>query len=220
MYYHADDKGDPSRRLSQLEHVEAYWADIDNDPHSLADIYLNFHDFDRIEFLLFKDRLSAAILVARSARNATSRLETRIKQHRQAGSHRVPGWEAESDDALEESLGVVQDAQEIAIGAAILTAVAALELLLKELSPNTGSRRGLDQILKGFLVQRNATPDETKRIIEMISRVRNRRNFFAHTLTGSYWGRPTEVDIFTHESMNDTLFTVAEIAISLEALVD
>src|SRR6266508_534552 len=119
MYFHADDKGDPdlSRPLTQLEHVEAYWANVDNDPHSLADLYLNFHDFDRIEFILFKDRLSAAILVARSAGNATSRLRARLEQQRQDGSHRVPGWEGESDDALESSLGVVQDAQEIAIGA-------------------------------------------------------------------------------------------------------
>jgi hypothetical protein len=129
MYFHVDDKGDPdlSRPLTQLEHVEAYWANADNDPDSLANLYLNFHDFGRVEFLLFRGRLSTAILVARSARNATSRLKARLEQQRQDGSHRVTGWEAESDDVLEESLGIVQNTQEIAIGAAILTAVAALE---------------------------------------------------------------------------------------------
>lgn len=222
MHFHADDKGDPdfSRPLTQLEHVETYWANADNDPASLADLYLHFHDFDQIEFILFKDRLSASILVARSARNATSRLKARFEQQRQDGSHRVPGWEAESDDALEESLGVVQDAQEIAIGAAILTAVAALELLLKDLSTGAGSRSGLDQTLKDFLALQDASPDETKRIVEMVSRVRKRRNSFAHTLTGSYWDRPNAGDMFTPESMEDTLFTVAKIAIALEALLD
>jgi hypothetical protein len=220
MYFHADDNGNPSRPMSQLEQVEAYWANVDNDPHSLADLYLNFHDFDRIEFILFRGRLSAAILVVRSARNATSRLEAQLKRRRQDGSHRVPAWDTESDHVLEESLGIVQGAQEIAIGATILTAVAALELLLKELSPNAGSRSGLDQILKDFLARQNATPEEAERIVGMVSKVRHRRNFFAHTLTGSYWDRPAEVGMFTLESMDDALFTVAEIAIALEALID
>jgi hypothetical protein len=211
---------DFSRPLSQREHVEAYWANADDDPDSLADLYLDFHNFDRIEFILFKGRLSAAILIARSAQKAISRLQDRLGQERQDGSHRVPGWEAESDLVLEESLGVVQDAQDIAIGATILSAVAALELLLKELSASTGKRNGLDQTLKDFLARQNASPDETKRITDMVSRVRTRRNSFAHTLTGSYWDRPTTEDMFTPESMDDTLFAVAEIAIALEALID
>lgn len=222
MYFHADDEGNPdlSRPMTQQEHVESYWANADNDPYSLADLYLNFHDFDRIEFVLFKGRLSAAILVARSAGGATSRLMATFEQQRQDGSHRVPGWKGESDDYLDESVGVVQDAQEIAIGATILTAVAALELLLKELLTHTEKRSGLDQTLKEFLEQENAPPDEAKRIIELVSRVRKRRNFFAHTLTGSYWDRRTTGDMFTQEAMDDTLFTVAEIAIALEALSD
>ncbi|WP_146605677.1 hypothetical protein [Micromonospora craterilacus] len=222
MYFHADERGDPdlSRPLTQLEHVQVYWANADNDPESLADLYLNFHDFGRVEFLLFKGRLSAAILVARSARIATSRLMARLEQQRRDGSHRVPGWEVESDDVLEESVGVVQDAEEIAIGSAILAAVAALELLLKELSDSTGKRSGLDQTLKDFLTRRNASSDETERIIKMVSRVRERRNSFAHTLTGSYWDQPTTERILTPESMDDTLFTIGKIAIALEALVD
>lgn len=54
MYFHADDRGDPdlSRPMSQLEHVETYWAIADDHPESLADLYLNSHDFDRIEFIL------------------------------------------------------------------------------------------------------------------------------------------------------------------------
>jgi hypothetical protein len=83
------------------------------------------------------------------------------------------------------------------------------------LSTSTGRQSGLDQTLKDFLAQQNASPDETKRIIEMVSRVRERRNSFAHTLTGSYWDRPTTEGIFTPESMDDTLFTVGEIAIAL-----
>jgi hypothetical protein len=57
-------------------------------------------------------------------------LTERLEQHRRDGCHRVAGWETESDQALDSSLGVVEEAQAIAIGAAILTAVAALELSL------------------------------------------------------------------------------------------
>jgi hypothetical protein len=222
MYFHADHERKPelSRPMTQQEHVETYWANVDNDPSSLADLYLNFHDFDRIEFLLFKGRLSAAILVARSALTATSRLEAVFEQQCRNGSHRVPGWKGESDDLLDESVGVVQDAQDIAIGASILAAVAALELLLKELSAGTEKQSGLDQTLKEFLKQENASPDEVERIIESVSRVRKRRNSFAHTLTGSYWDRRTTGNMFTQEAMDDTLFTVAEVAIALEALSD
>jgi hypothetical protein len=221
MYFHLDDRGNPGvlHPLTQLEHVEAYWSSVDDNPNSLADLYLNFHDFDRIEFVLFKDRLSAAILVARSAGSATSQLRAGLEQQRQDGSHLIPGWEAESDNVLDDSLGVVRDAQEIAIGATILTAVAALELLLKELSTGAGGRSGLEQTLKHFLARQAASPDEAKRIIEMVSKVRRRRNSFAHALTGSYWDRPTAGEMFTPESMDDTLFTVAQVAIALEALI-
>lgn len=183
----------------------------------LADLYLGFHDFDRIEFLLFKGRLSAAILVFRSAREAVARMEAGFEQQRQDGSHRILGWEGESDLVLENSLGVVRDAQKIAIGATMLAAVAALELLLKELSPDGGGRSGLDQTLRDFLARQSASPDETERIVEMVSKVRRRRNKFAHALTGSYWD--WSEDMFTPEAMDDTLFTVAEVAIAVEGLV-
>jgi hypothetical protein len=111
----------------------------------------------------------------------------------------------------------VENAQEIAIGAAILTAVAALELLLSELSASRAS--GLDQALKQFLARQDATPEDTERITAMVSEVRKRRNSFAHTLTGSYWDRPA-ASLFTAESMDDTLFTVADVAVALEALLD
>jgi hypothetical protein len=84
VYFRADDNGDPdlSRPLTRRELVEMYWANVDDDPDMRADLYLDFHDFDRIEFLLFKERLSAAILVARSARNAISELKERFERYR------------------------------------------------------------------------------------------------------------------------------------------
>src|SRR6266508_534554 len=70
------------------------------------------------------------------------------------------------------------------------------------------------------LVRQDASPEEAEHIIEMVSRVRKRRNFFAHTLTGSYWDQRAKGEMFTSEAMDDTLFTVAETAIALEAVTD
>jgi len=205
--------------MTQEELVATYWAGVDDAPDLLADLYLDFHDFDGIEFVMFKNRLSSAILVSRSARAGNSQLATQFEEQRRDGSHRVPGWEEESDIVLGESIDVVDDAQAIAIGATILSAVTALELLLKELSPEEGGRGGLDRNLRDFLARYEASADEEARILEMTSKVRRRRNDFAHTLTGSHWisslGRPS----LTSDDLEDTLFKVAEIAIEIEGLV-
>ena len=44
MYFHADEHGNPdlSRPLTEREHVEVYWASVDNDPYSLADFTYAF----------------------------------------------------------------------------------------------------------------------------------------------------------------------------------
>ena len=36
----------------------------------LADLYLDFNDFDQIEFFIFRDRLSAAVLIANSVKKS------------------------------------------------------------------------------------------------------------------------------------------------------
>jgi hypothetical protein len=63
MYFHADKDGEPdlSSPFSHEESVESYWATADDDPTGFADLYLDFQDFRRIEFLLFKDRLSGLV---------------------------------------------------------------------------------------------------------------------------------------------------------------
>jgi hypothetical protein len=222
MYIYADEHGDPdfSRPVPQHEQLRLYWSNVDSEPQTLAGYYLDFHVFSRVEFILFEHRLSASILVARSARAANGHLQGQLEQQKQDGSHIVPGWEAESEGYHEDSIGVVEDAQKISIGATILTAVAALELLLKELSPEGDRRSGLDQFLRRFLTRHNASPDTRSSIVEMTSEVRRHRNAFAHTLTGSYWDPPTEPDVYTWESMEKVLFTVGRIAILLEDLID
>ena len=44
--------------MTQVEMVQFYWEPADDNPDMLADLYLNFHQFDQVEFIVFKDRLS------------------------------------------------------------------------------------------------------------------------------------------------------------------
>jgi len=109
-YYDADTDRDPdfSYPMAKAKIVEIYWATIGEEPTSLPDLYLDFHPFSRIEFSIFRDRLSAAILVARAAKKQMNQLEEHFKTQQQDGSHIVPGWEAESDDYLQENMGTVE----------------------------------------------------------------------------------------------------------------
>jgi len=56
LYFHADKDGNPdfSRPMNKKESIELYWRTADKDPSSLADLYLDFYNFSRIEFLILK----------------------------------------------------------------------------------------------------------------------------------------------------------------------
>jgi hypothetical protein len=187
----------------------------------LAELYVNFHQFSQIEFMIFKDRLSAAILVANSTCQSVDNLKAEFEQERRDGSHRVPGWEGECDMDLDEKLSIVENAREISVGATMLTAVAALESLLKDLMPDgEKSRGGLKQLAEAFVLRHDAPLDEEDKIMAMVSKVSKRRNAFAHTLTGSYWAAEEPEFKFDATTMHDTLFTIGEIAIALETLIE
>src|SRR5260370_26693610 len=98
-YFHADKDGNPdiSRPMNKKESIEFYWQTADEDPSLLADLYLDFYTFSRVEFLIFKDRLSSAILVSNAAKKTLAEMESKIKAQQKSGSHRIPGWEGESD---------------------------------------------------------------------------------------------------------------------------
>src|SRR5437879_6535594 len=116
--------------MSKKECIEFYWQTADEEPSLLADLYLDFYDFSRVEFLIFKDRLSSAILVSNATKKTIAEMESKFKAQQKSGSHRVPGWELESDMVLEENLGIIENTYRISMGATIVTAVAALESLL------------------------------------------------------------------------------------------
>ncbi|OBJ53409.1 hypothetical protein [Mycobacterium sp. 1423905.2] len=220
--YHGDEDGpDFSRPMTHPEMVQVYWETADYNPDMLADLYVNFYEFDQVEFMIFKDRLSAAILVANSTRQSVDKLKAQFEQEKTDGSHRVPGWEGESDMSLDEKLSIVENAQEISIGATMLTATAALESLLRDLTQDGGELRGgLNQLAKAFVLRHDATSDEEDKIMAMVSKVGKRRNAFAHTLTGSYWATEEPEFKFDVATMHDTLFTIGEIAIAIQALID
>jgi hypothetical protein len=220
-YTAANECLDDLRPMTKEESIEAYRGLIKEEPQALADLYIDFHDFIRIEFLVFKDRLSSAVLIRNSARQGIGELATKLETIQQDGSYIVPGWEAESGEVHHESVFIVRDARKISIGATIVTAVAALESLLVDLLPESKSRRrGLHALLQDFL-RLHVVPEPARtEITAMGNTVRDRRNAFAHSLTGSFWKSDTSIaGMFTLESLEDTLHTVGRIAVLMEEIV-
>lgn len=224
LYFHADEDGNPdlSRPMNKKESIEFYWQTADEDPTLLADLYLDFCNFSRIEFLIFKNRLSSAILVSNAAKKTIAETETQFKAQQKSGSHRrIPGREGESDLVLEENLGIIEYTYRISIGATIVTAIAALESLLIDLTSDSDPKpRGLHRLLLAFLKRYKVPKSRSEHITEMALKVGRRRNTFAHTLTGSYFANDKSLQaMFTLKTMEDTLYTVGKIAILMEELV-
>jgi hypothetical protein len=221
MYYHADEYGNPSSPLNRKESIEHYQRNADEDPYILADLYLDFYVFSRVEFLIFKDHLISAILVSNAAKKTITEMESKFKVQKKSGSHRVPGWEYESDIVLDEQLGIIENTYRISIGATIVTAVAALESLLIDLTPDSEPKpKGLHRLLLAFLKRYKVSQSLSEHMIEMELKVGRRRNTFAHTLTGSYFAYDKSLQaMFTPETMEDILYTVGKIVVLIEELV-
>ena len=129
MRYYTADNEDPDRLrpMTKDEAIQTYRQVADEDIDMLADLYLNFNDFDQIEFLIFRGRLSAAVLIANSVKKSLNGLASKYDAMRVDGSYAAPGWETETSENFDEKVGIPEAAYRISIGATILTAVAALE---------------------------------------------------------------------------------------------
>jgi hypothetical protein len=224
MTYFTSDGQDPNklRPMTKEESIQMYHELVDEAPDMLADLYIDFYDFDVIEFLIFKDRLSAAVLIANSAKKALDDWASKFEAMREDRSYIVPGWETESRHVLDEKVGITHDAYQISIGATILTAVAALEGLLIDLvgdkKPKT---EGLFNLMQAFLRIHDVPEPEARSIIQLLRKVSKRRNTFAHSLTGSYWETDQSIkDMFTPEAMEDTLYAVGEIGVQLQEIMN
>ncbi|MFD6677754.1 hypothetical protein ACFWDA_25770 [Rhodococcus zopfii] len=208
--------------MTMGEVVEIYWATQDEEPSSASDIYLDFHKFDTIEFIIFADRLSSAVLVYRSACSQLEHMRQRFLQQKATGGHRVAGWEGESDIGLDENIGVVKESYTIAAGAATVTAVAALESLLIDLVPDDQAPpKGLHDLMEDFLNRHghSLSRSQRKSLVGRELRVNQRRNQFAHALAGSYFGRSkASRQMFTDEALDENFRIVAYLAIKIEEL--
>lgn len=219
-YYLLDDDGETFHPMTHDEMVRSYHEYADEEPTSLADLYTDFHDFDWPVFLVFKSRLSSAVLISRAARRGIDEALAKFEAQQADASHRLPGWERESDMMLRETIGVTKDSYEVSAGATIAAAVAALESLLIDLlgSPDIPRRGGLIPRLEAFLRQQHVPDDQAQDIIEQCKAIAKPRNAFAHSLTGSHW-HPSEKDVtLAAETMENTLFAVGRFAILLEEI--
>jgi hypothetical protein len=151
-----------------LQGVQARWRQRRGD--MLADLYLDFNDFDQIELLIFRDRLSAAVLIANSVKKSLNGLASKYDAMRVDGSYAVPGWETETSENFDEKVGIPGAAHQISIGATILTAVAALESLLIDLTPDSEPRvRGLRKLIQAFL-DRYEVPNSQRLLLQRWAR--------------------------------------------------
>jgi hypothetical protein len=118
-------------------------------------------------------------------------------------------------------LGTVQTSYRLSIGATTVTAVAALEALLMDLTPdNEDVPRGLHKMWLAFLQRYNVIGETRLRMIQQEQKIGKRRNIFAHGLTGPYFSRDHSTsDMFSEESLEDTLQTVGNLAVEMEMLV-
>lgn len=207
--------------MTKDEAIQTYRQVADEDIDMLADLYLDFNDFDQIEFLIFRDRLSAAVLIANSVKKSLNGLASKYDAMRVDGSYAVPGWETETSENFDEKVGIPGAADQISIGATILTAVAALESLLIDLTPDSEPRvRRLRKLIQAFLDRYEVPNSQAYTIAKMGQRVGRPRNTFAHSLTGSYWETDESIAaMFTTEAMEDSLYTVGTIAILIEEIV-
>lgn len=217
-YYEPDRHGEPDFDRPIFVSKKEFIAD--NDPQSLADVYTDFHSFGGIEFLVFRGRLSSAVFIYLSAKRAIAEVEAKLRASLEDGSYIVAGYQAESGAILSENIGTVEDAYRISMGATTVTAVAALEGLLIDLTPDSETRpEGLSRLLQAFIKRNDVPKSQANDIREMGQRIGRRRNVFAHTLTGSYFDKDNVITaMFTEEETDDTLYAVGAIAVLIERI--
>ncbi|WP_255788331.1 hypothetical protein, partial [Mycobacteroides abscessus] len=160
-------------------------------------------------------------LMYRSTRDQLKEMRGKFLEVKQSGRHRVSGWEGESDMAMDENLGVIEDAYIIAAGTATVAAVAALESLLIDLVPDDqDAPSGLHDLLTGFLDAHGRLSRSKRRsLIGKELKIGKRRNQFAHALMGSYFDQSNASSgMFTEEALEETFYVVASLAIEIEKL--
>lgn len=147
-------------------------------------------------------------------------LEDTISGQKLSSSDLFKGWSAEHDIGIDENLATVQTSYTISIGSATVTAVAALEGLLIDLIPDgIEAPEGLHQLMEHFLKRHQVAASKKRAIHKKLRKVSDRRNQFAHAVTGSYFSTNESIqDMFTEEALEDTLYIVATLGLEMEGM--
>ncbi|KJY38508.1 hypothetical protein VR45_05535 [Streptomyces sp. NRRL S-495] len=145
-----------------------------------------FSRHGRVEFIVFEQHLASLAWLRRKVGEAVDQETTALSTLRRSGERRVPGWEAESDMVLDDSLLVLDtDTRQIGAGIIIVSAAAALEALMNEMLREPTDRRfrkaGLAR-KADVLAARWQGEGDLAEFAEHISWLRVRRNAFAHQL--------------------------------------
>lgn len=104
--------------------------------HELADPYMVLGP-GNVEVAVFRYRLCALIWLYRTTSAAIETELARLTKMEETGSHRVPGWEGESDMVLDEVQGILDgEAAPVGAGTIMASCCSALELLLTGMLPS------------------------------------------------------------------------------------
>lgn len=197
-------------------------TDNDNITNGPPDLFAAAQDFisvpaDVAEMVQFEYRFSALVWLYRSIHTALESETRKLRELGKSGQHLVRGWEAESDDALSESVGLLEhDAAPIAAGTLITACCSALESLLTDLlPPHLNVKRGLMSKTR-TLHSLWPDTDAADALLTHVEWLVHRRNSFAHRLVDE--GRPWDSDpeatsyTFDHTAVGEAFGHMGEIA--------
>ncbi|WP_405539130.1 hypothetical protein [Streptomyces antimycoticus] len=153
-----------------LEHGEDYFSSL----------------YGRVDFMPFEYRVASLSWLRERIGGSVDLEVAELREARKTGSHRVPGWQGESDLVLDESLIALDtDTRQIGAGIIVVAAVAALESLMNQMLDRPTDDRlrkaGLWQKAKELAARWPAAIHATE-FFAHVAWLKDRRNSFAHRL--------------------------------------
>ncbi|WP_280465354.1 hypothetical protein [Nocardia brasiliensis] len=167
------------------------------------------------EVIEFEYRFATLVWLYRTVMTAIDAEDLRLREIMRQGTHRVSGWEGESDLMLNESILILEyDAAPIHAGSILAASCSALESLLTVLLPG--------RPLRGLMAKARALAtlwpnrDEADEILANAEWLAARRNSFAHRLTDEGGHRDGNSNargyVFDDETVEETFCRCGEIA--------
>ncbi|AQU68155.1 hypothetical protein [Streptomyces niveus] len=177
----------------------------------------------RIEYVAFEQRIASLAWLHNKITSGVDTELAEMQEMRRSGTHRVPGWEVDSDHALRESELVLDtDVRRIGSGVILSAAVAALESLMNQMLDQPTDYRlhkaGLTLKARELASRWDASIDRAE-FDKHIAWLRTRRNSFAHRLIDDVdRPQPTHAPVwdFDDEAADEALGRISAIASMLE----